>query len=143
MARIAYKTGGLLLCLMAAVSLWPGSALALDPGAPVVAGLCDGGRAPDCRMLFAIGAGMPREIAKDMPVLAFAGERLPAVPDGAGKQRALGVQRIAAQGGGKDTAVEHWARSADGAPAEPGFWVLLVAGFLGICAVARPRIFTS
>jgi len=26
---------------------------------------------------------------------------------------------------------------------EPGSWAVLLAGFLGICAVARPRIFTS
>lgn len=37
-----------------------------------------------------------------------------------------------------------WLRlSEGGAVPEPGLWALLLAGFLGICAVARPRIFSS
>ena len=37
-----------------------------------------------------------------------------------------------------------WARLPDAsAIPEPGLWALLLAGFLGICAVARPRIFSS
>jgi hypothetical protein len=141
--RIAHLTGGWLRCLMTATALWSGSALALDPGAPPVAGFCGGGKAPDCRMLFAVGAGVPKEYSKDQLALAFAGERLPAMSDGAGNPPAAGVRTVAAQGGGKNAAAENWVRKSDWAPAEPGLWVLLVAGFLGICAVARPRIFTS
>lgn len=37
-----------------------------------------------------------------------------------------------------------WLRlSESGAVPEPGLWALLLAGFLGICALARPRIFSS
>jgi hypothetical protein len=36
-----------------------------------------------------------------------------------------------------------WARMTDNPMPEPGTWAMLIAGFLGICAVARPRIFTS
>jgi hypothetical protein len=140
--RIAHMTGGWLRCLMTAAALWSGSALALDPGAPLVAGFCDGGKAPDCRMLFAVGADAPKEFSKALPALAFASERLPILPDAVARQAALGSRPGAAQSG-DGTAAENWLRKSDRAPAEPGLWVLLVAGFLGICAVARPRIFTS
>jgi len=36
-----------------------------------------------------------------------------------------------------------WMRLDDSPIPEPGIWAMLVAGFLGICAVARPRIFSS
>lgn len=36
-----------------------------------------------------------------------------------------------------------WARLDDSPIPEPGTWAVLIAGILGICAVARPRIFTS
>lgn len=36
-----------------------------------------------------------------------------------------------------------WVRLDDGPIPEPGAWAVLIAGVLGICAVARPRIFTS
>src|SRR3954463_15717677 len=37
-----------------------------------------------------------------------------------------------------------WARLSDAPNSpEPGTWAVLLAGFLGICAVARPRIFSS
>lgn len=143
---IAHMTGGWLRCLMTAAALWSGSAWALDPGVPFGAGFCDGGKAPDCRMFFAVGAGAPREFAKDVPTLAFAGGRLPTMSDGAGagqQATSAGVQTVAAQGGSQNTVAGNGARTSDRAASEPGLWVLLVAGFLGICAVARPRIFTS
>lgn len=141
--RRVHRTGGGLRGLAAASVLWSGCALALDPGAPAVAGFCDGGRAPDCRTLFAVGASAPTEFAKSLPSLAFAGARLPTMSDGAGEPPAAGVRTNAARGGVQNAAAENWVRKSDRAPAEPGLWVLLVAGFLGICAVARPRIFTS
>lgn len=136
-------TGGWLRCLMTAAALWSGSALALDPGASFGAGFCDGGKAPECRMFFAVGAGAPREYPKDVPTLAFAGGRLPTMSDGAAQQTAVGVQTVAPQIGGQNTVAGNGARASDRAASEPGLWVMLVAGFLGICAVARPRIFTS
>ena len=36
-----------------------------------------------------------------------------------------------------------WARVDDSPNPEPGTWAVLIAGILGICAVARPRIFHS
>jgi len=37
-----------------------------------------------------------------------------------------------------------WVRLSDKSNVpEPGSWAVLLAGFLGICAVARPRIFSS
>jgi hypothetical protein len=38
---------------------------------------------------------------------------------------------------------EQWMRVPDRAMPEPGTWAVLIAGLLGICAVARPRIFSS
>ena len=38
---------------------------------------------------------------------------------------------------------EQWVRVPDSPIPEPGTWAILLAGFLGICAVARPRIFSS
>ena len=36
---------------------------------------------------------------------------------------------------------EQWLRISESP--QPGSWAILLAGFLGICAVARPRIFSS
>lgn len=36
-----------------------------------------------------------------------------------------------------------WIRTAESTVPEPGLWAVLVAGFLGVCAMARPRIFSS
>jgi hypothetical protein len=36
-----------------------------------------------------------------------------------------------------------WARLDESPIPEPGTWAVLIAGILGICAVARPRIFSS
>jgi hypothetical protein len=42
-----------------------------------------------------------------------------------------------------DSPQEQWLRLPDTAIPEPGTWAVLIAGLLGICAVARPRIFSS
>ncbi len=42
-----------------------------------------------------------------------------------------------------DSRQEQWMRVPDRAMPEPGAWAVLIAGLLGICAVARPRIFSS
>lgn len=45
---------------------------------------------------------------------------------------------------GNDGRKAQWLRlSESGTVPEPGLWALLLAGFLGICALARPRIFSS
>jgi hypothetical protein len=45
---------------------------------------------------------------------------------------------------GSDGQKEQWLRQPEGSTSpEPGLWALLLAGFLGICALARPRIFSS
>ncbi len=50
----------------------------------------------------------------------------------------------AAPAGNDGRKQEQWLRLPErGAMPEPGLWALLLAGFLGICAVARPRIFSS
>lgn len=38
---------------------------------------------------------------------------------------------------------EDWMRTAERPIPEPGLWAVLVAGFLGVCAMARRRIFSS
>jgi hypothetical protein len=42
-----------------------------------------------------------------------------------------------------DSREEQWMRLPDRTIPEPGAWAVLIAGLLGICAVARPRIFSS
>ncbi len=136
------RTGGLLLCLTAAASLWSGSALALERIDLAAAGACDGNSAVDYRMLFAVdGGAFPESFAK-VPALARKGDGLAAAAAGKGKDVASKMLPAAARGGSGETGVELM-RSADSAPVEPGIWALLLAGFLGICAVARPRIFES
>ena len=44
---------------------------------------------------------------------------------------------------GNNALEAQWMRLDDTPIPEPGIWAMLVAGFLGICAVARPRIFSS
>ncbi len=42
-----------------------------------------------------------------------------------------------------DRSQEQWMRLSERTIPEPGAWAVLIAGLLGICAVARPRIFSS
>lgn len=142
MPSSAPATGGLLLCLMAAASIWSGSALALERIELAAAGACDGASTLDHRMLFSVDAGAFRESSAQVLALARKGEGLPAVAAGTGKDAASKMLPVAARGGSGENG-EEWMRSADSAPVEPGIWALLLAGFLGICAVARPRIFES
>lgn len=135
-------SGGLLLCLMAAASIGSGSALALERIDLAAAGACDGASTLDHRMLFSVDAGAFRESSGQVLALARKGEGLSAVAASQGHEVAAKMLPAAARGGSDGTGAA-WLRSADGAPAEPGFWALLLAGFLGICAVARPRIFAS
>ncbi|MEX2125835.1 MAG: hypothetical protein WD795_18245 [Woeseia sp.] len=44
---------------------------------------------------------------------------------------------------GDDRQAEQWVWTSDGSTAEPGIWIVLIAGFLGMCAVARRRILIS
>lgn len=38
---------------------------------------------------------------------------------------------------------EDWIRTAESTTPEPGLWAMLIAGFLGVCAMARRRISSS
>lgn len=42
-----------------------------------------------------------------------------------------------------DEQPEDWMRTAERPISEPGLWAVLIAGFLGACAMARRRIFSS
>ncbi len=44
---------------------------------------------------------------------------------------------------GNDRPAEQWMWASDSSIAEPGIWVVLIAGFLGMCAVARRRFLIS
>lgn len=137
-----HRTGALLLCLTAAAAMWPVSVLALTRVDFAAAGACDGTSTLDYRMLFAVDRGMPQMASG--PLLAVAGKSkgLPMVADGEGKDVAAKVRPVADRSGG-ERGGEQWMRSAEDATAVPGIWALLAAGFLGICALARPRIFES
>ncbi|MEO8716785.1 MAG: hypothetical protein ABI423_01055 [Burkholderiales bacterium] len=140
MRACLHRFFGLMACLAVAAALGPGSALALERGR--LDGACNRAGAPDYRMLCAVGGGAPREFSSEVRAAAREGESLAKVPEGAGKVNAAKILPVAAQRG-NDRSAEQWMRSPDSAPAEPGLWALLAAGFLGICALARPRIFAS
>jgi len=142
MPASVHRTGALLLCLTAAAAMWPGPALALTRADLAAAGACDGASALDYRMLFAADGGMPRVSPGQVRAVAGKSEGLPVVAAGAGKDVAAKVLP-AEDRSGSERSGEQWMRSADGTPAEPGIWALLAAGFLGICALARPRFFAS
>lgn len=143
MSASLHKTGALLLCLTAAAAMWPVSVLALTRVDFAAAGACDGTTSTlDYRMLFAVDGGMPQMASG--PLLAVAGKSkgLPMVAAGEGRDVAAKVRPVADRSGGEGGG-EQWMRSAEDATAVPGIWALLAAGFLGICALARPRIFES
>jgi hypothetical protein len=137
-----HRTGALLLCLTAAAALWPGSVLALTRVDLAAAGACDGASTLDYRMLFAVDGGRPWVSSGRVLAVAGKSEGVPMVAAGEGKDVAAKVLP-AADRSGSGRGAEQWMRSADDAPAQPGIWALLAAGFLGICALARPRIFAS
>jgi len=142
MPSSAPSTGRLLLCLMTAASIWSGSALALERIDLAAAGACDGNSAVDYRMLFAMDGGASAEAFAKVPALTGKSDGFPAVAAGKGKEVASRILPAAARGGSGESG-EEWLRSDDSAPVKPGIWALLLAGFLGVCAVARPRIFES
>ena len=103
-------------------------------------------RAPGAVAGAAIGA--TRKI-ENVPVILNGDDRLRGevrIP-GAGENRDTKLALLQAtplaarEGAGKPD--EQWVRASDHPMPEPGTWAMLLAGFLGICAVARPRIFSS
>lgn len=111
-----------LSCLIVAASIGCAPALA----APEARSAAPGG--------FAGGPVAAMRKAEDLP------PRLESVALGSDASRPL----PAAAQVGNDGRKEQWLRLPEGsAIPEPGLWGLLLAGFLGICAVARPRIFSS
>jgi hypothetical protein len=147
-----------LLPLMFAASIWGMPAFALERGASdASAGCAAGGDADrhmlliaytDDRMLLAA----PGDSRTDRNHKDIAVKRDSTFGPAAGEEPAAGVTsrpghstgslKVAARTVG-DGQQEEWVRLADSPAPEPGIWAVLIAGFLGMCAVARPRIFSS
>jgi hypothetical protein len=133
-----------LLCMILAAATGCAPALAAPEARGAAWGWCTPAADPDYRVLrvadsaapggFAGGPVAARQDNDDMT------KRLEIVAMRPGAPR---PQPGAAQDA-NDGRKEQWLRlSESGAVPEPGLWALLLAGFLGICAVARPRIFSS
>lgn len=133
-----------LSCLIVAASIGYVPALAAQEARGAAWGGCTPAADPQFRLLrvaesaapggFAGGPVAQMQKAEDPP------QRLESV---ALRQDASRPLPGAAQAG-NDGRKEQWLRLPEsGAMPEPGLWALLLAGFLGICAVARPRIFSS
>ena len=122
------RTGGLSLLLAALlVSM---SAQAVAPGGGMAAGACGAD-------IDLIGAGATSDLK---PVPATADGSMLAAASGP-TARTEGTERR--DPSGPVTQEAQWIRSTDTPVAEPGILVLLVAGFLGMWAVARRRNHSS
>lgn len=122
------SASGLLLLLVASLVLMPSQAMALGSG--IAASTCDA----------TIGLASAADTTCFGPVLASASGSVPAAAIGSAA-RPEGMERS----GQSDAIVQQaqWIRRIDMPVAEPGILVLLVAGFLGIWAVARRRNLSS
>ena len=123
MNRIA--ASGLSLLLVASLHALPAQAVA--PGGVIAGNSCSPG-------VDLVGAGT----MTDLKMIAFnpalaAADGTAARPEGTERRDASGVAVQQAQ----------WIRRADSTVAEPGILVLLVAGLLGMWAVARRRNLSS
>lgn len=133
-----------LSCLIVAASIGCVPALAAPEARGAAWGWCTPAADPDYRLLRVADSAAPGSFAGG-PVAAMrkAGDlpqRLESVALGSDASRPL----PAAAQVGNDGRKEQWLRLPESsAIPEPGLWGLLLAGFLGICAVARPRIFSS
>jgi hypothetical protein len=132
-----------LCCLIVAASIGYVPALAAPQEQGAAWGWCTPAADPDYRPLVVSDSAAPGGFAggpvaakpdrDDMP------KRLESVAMRTGTPRS---EPVSAQDG--NDAKGQWLRlSEGGAVPEPGLWALLLAGFLGICALARPRIFSS
>lgn len=122
------SASGLLLLLVAALVPMPSQAVALGSG--IAASSCDAG----------VGLVRSADTTCFTPVLASANGSVPAAAIGSAS-RPEGMERSSQS----DAVVQQaqWIRRIDIPVAEPGILVLLVAGFLGIWAVARRRDLSS
>jgi len=133
-----------LSCLIVAASIGCVPALAAPQARGAAWGWCTSAADPDYRPLRVADSAAPGGFAggpvAEMQKAEVLPQRLESV---ALRQDAPRPQPGSAQAG-NDGREEQWLRlSESGAVPEPGLWALLLAGFLGICAVARPRIFSS
>jgi hypothetical protein len=133
-----------LSCLIVAASIGCVPALAAPEARGAAWGWCTPAADPDYRPQRVADSAAPGGFAGGPMAAMRKAEDLPKrLESGAWRQAAPGPRPGAAQAA-NDGHKEQWLRLPEGsAIPEPGLWALLLAGFLGICAVARPRIFSS
>ncbi|MEO8165669.1 MAG: hypothetical protein ABI619_09765 [Betaproteobacteria bacterium] len=150
--------------LMIVASLWPAVALSADERGTLDQAPCAHTAYMDQNTAPAKNALQPCEPATDahtgahkienVPLATVAGAAIESGPDrpqpSAGIAEALPEGRRAVrrdmpnanarvQNGHND----EWVRLSEGPIPEPGAWAVLLAGILGVLAVARPRVFSS
>jgi len=139
-----YRITTAIFTLIVAASICCAPALAAQVARTAAGGSCTVGDDTGYRMLLVADAGAPSGLLVwPMPAVRKVGETPRVLDSVALRQDVPRSLPVAAQSG-HDGQKEQWVRLADGnSSSEPGIWALLLAGFLGICAVARPRIFSS
>lgn len=161
-ARAVHRIAALHLALIVAAAIWSTPALALDQRNIMAVGVCDPGGYMDYRMsperpnqtsslelvcndLLSAGAMIdvnpmrfdPIGIATQVQYWSVA-EGSPLTP-----LRNIPVFFSGTAQSGNDRHEEPSVRPSANPTPEPGTWVVLIAGLLGMCAVARRRIFPS
>ena len=150
-----HKIATPLFCVMVVASMWPASVFALEyrgtvKGTAVEPGYLEYRILPGADSVTALefsdarGAGV-RKI-EDVPIV-FDNAGRPVAGVGQDTKLSL-LQNVplaspVSPPTGNGRHEEQWVRIADNRMPEPGSWAVLIAGILGICAVARPRIFSS
>lgn len=132
-----------LSCLIVAASIGCAPALAA-PQARAAWGWCTSAADPDYRALRVADSAAPGGFAGGPMAAMQKAADLPRRLEGVALRQDAPRPLPGAAQAGNDDRLGQWLRLPEAsAIPEPGLWALLLAGFLGICAVARPRIFSS
>jgi hypothetical protein len=133
-----------MISLAVATCIVCASALAAPDAPRAEAGMCTPVRDGDCRMLRVAEGAAPGRFAGGPLAVAQRSAATPVIVESVALRKDAPGPTPGAVRGANDLQKAQWLRMADvGAVPEPGLWALLLAGFLGICALARPRIFSS
>lgn len=133
-----------LSCLIVAASIGCVPALAAPEAQGAAWGWCTPVADPEFRLLRVADSAAPGGFAGGPVAAMQKAEDLPKRLESVALRQDAPRPLPGATQAGNDGRKGQWLRlPGSGAIPEPGLWALLLAGFLGICAVARPRIFSS
>lgn len=133
-----------LSCLIVAASIGCVPALAAPDANGAAWGWCTPAADPDSRLLRVADSAAPGGFAGGPVASLQDGDDMPKLLENVAMRPGAPRPQSDSAQDANDGREAQWLRlSESGAVPEPGLWALLLAGFLGICAVARPRIFSS